>query len=124
METGLLLGLGAFTGFLSGLLGIGGGVINVPALTIIAGFPQKTAQGTALLAMIAPCFLASTQHAKLGNVAKGLLPALIAGAVLGGSLGASFAVFLPDSTLRAVCSVLFALIGMRYIYTSRNIGQE
>lgn len=114
MKMAFLLGVGSLTGFLSGLLGIGGGTINVPVLVLLS-FSQKVAQGTALLAMVLPSIRASLVHRKLGHVVAPILPALILGAITGGFLGSSTAVVLPDQILRIVCSVCFAAIGIRYM---------
>jgi uncharacterized protein len=116
----VLVCVGVVTGFLSGLLGIGGGTVAVPAMVLLTGLSQKTAQGTALLAMILPSLLGAITHWRLGNVRLALLPSLALGAVLGGSLGGSVAVFLPETYLRVICSVIFGLIGVRYIRQSRN----
>ena len=54
MNTFIIVLIGLIGGISSGLLGIGGAVIMIPALIFIAGFDQITAQGTTLLAMIPP----------------------------------------------------------------------
>lgn len=115
VRAGVLLGLGAVTGFLSGLLGIGGGTINVPALGVLAGFPQALAQGTAMLAMILPSLRGAFAHIRLKHVAVNMLPGLFVGAITGGFLGSSVALSLPERTLRVVCSIIFAAIGVRYM---------
>lgn len=116
----VLVCVGVVTGFLSGLLGIGGGTVAVPAMVLLTGLTQKTAQGTALLAMILPSFLGAVTHWRLGNVRAELLPGLALGAVLGGSVGGSLAVYMPETTLRIVCSAIFGLIGLRYIRQSQS----
>lgn len=118
-KTVMLVVIGLVSGFLSGILGIGGGTINVPALVIVAGFSQKIAQGTTLLAMLLPTTLASVTHAKLGQLRVDVLPGLIIGAFLGSSMGAELAIFLPERILRYVCSLLFFALGVRYIAQSR-----
>lgn len=88
----------------------------MPTLVLVAGFSQKVAQGTALLAMIIPTARASQAHLKLQHVALPLLPGLIAGAVAGGFLGANIALNVPEVTLRLICSFIFACIGLRYLF--------
>eukprot|EP00171_Calliarthron_tuberculosum_P001258 IDg1258t1 len=117
LRNAILVAIGLLSGFLSGLLGIGGGTINVPALVIFAGFTQKVAQGSALLAMLLPSVLASISHRKLGQVRMELLPGLVFGAIIGSSLGAELAIFLPEQALRFVCAFIFFLIGVRYLWT-------
>lgn len=117
-QRAVLLGVGTVTGFLSGLLGIGGGTVAVPALVLLTALPQKASQGTALLAMVLPSIIGAVTHFRLGNVVVPLLPGLVAGAIGGGYLGSSLALYLPETTLRLVCSTLFALIGFRYCFVS------
>ncbi|CAN8062335.1 unnamed protein product [Agarophyton chilense] len=114
ISTWWLLPVGACTGFISGLLGVGGGSINVPTL-VLAGFPQRMAQGTALLAMILPSMRACFTHMRLRNVLTNLFIPLLCGALLGGALGATTAVMLPEATLRMVCSVFLLFISFRFL---------
>lgn len=116
----LLAVLGCGSGFLSGLLGIGGGTVNVPALVLLAGFPQKVAQGTALMAMVLPSVRGGYAHLKLGQVRADLLPGLVVGALAGGFFGASAAVRMPDKALRVVCAGVFAAMGVRYLLPGRQ----
>lgn len=111
----LLAAVGACTGFLSGLLGIGGGTVNVPVLVLFAGFSQKLAQGTSMAAMFVPSVRASFTHFGLGQVAVSLLPALALGAVMGGSIGASLALYMPENALRIICAFVFASLGVKYL---------
>ena len=107
------------SGFLSGLLGIGGGTINVPTLVLL-GFSQTVAQGTALMAMVFPSIRGAYTHFKLGHVRTERLPGLVAGALLGGFLGASTALRLQEGTLRVVCSGIFAMIGVKYLLPGKK----
>eukprot|EP00667_Euglena_gracilis_P021360 EG_transcript_23378 len=106
--------LGSVAGFLSALLGVGGGSLLVPCLAL-SGFPQHIAQGTALCAMVLPSLFGSTQHHLRGNVAWRAAPFLLLGAFVGGASGGYFAVVLPEYLLRGLFSVGLAAIGVRYI---------
>ena len=65
----LLLIIGLAAGFLSGLVGIGGGIIMVPALVLVLGFTQKQAQGTSLGVLVLPVVaLAVWQYYKQGQI--------------------------------------------------------
>lgn len=94
-----LLLAGAFTGFLSGMMGVGGGTIMVPAMVLLLGMPQHTAQGTSLLAMVPASLVGAHTHLRLGNVdqdlALGLVPGVLVGTFLGGSS--------PTSSRKAPC---------------------
>jgi hypothetical protein len=113
----LLIGLVA--GLLSGLFGIGGGVVVVPALVILLGYGQKTATGTSLLALLLPVgTLAVLSYAKAGhvNVRAGLLVA--AGIFLGALAGAQLALGRSEVTLRRGFAVLLIALAVRLLVGS------
>jgi len=106
--------LGALAGILSGIFGIGGGVVIVPGLVVLLGYGQKTATGTSLLALLLPVgALAVHEYAKAGhvNVRAGLLVA--AGVFAGALFGARFALGQPETTLRRLFAVLLAALAVR-----------
>ena len=93
----LVLALGIFAGILVGLLGIGGGIVLVPAMIYVLHMDQHLAQGTSLFILLPPIGLgALREYWKAGNVdlRAGVLCA--AGMILGAYLGSKFAV--PMST--------------------------
>jgi uncharacterized membrane protein YfcA len=101
---------GLAAGLISGLLGIGGGLVLVPFLAGWLGMPLKRALGTSLLAIVAIVVPGTIVHAALGNVDLGIAVALAVGAVPGARLGAGIALGTRDRTLRvAVGSFLFAV---------------
>lgn len=108
---------GAATGFLSGMMGVGGGFIMVPAMVLLAGFGQHMAQGTSLLVMVPLGAAGALTHHQLGNVAKDYLPGLVTGIILGAVLGGNIADFIPDANLRLGFSMAIILMGIRYIRT-------
>jgi len=113
--------LGSAIGFIAGLLGIGGGVLNVPALVLLFGLSQKVAQGTSLAAMILPSTFACAHHVQTNNIAYRLLPGLICGIFLGANVGGHLALaYFTEATLRVVCSIMFGCIGAFYIYKNRS----
>jgi len=108
----LLIGLVA--GVLSGMFGIGGGVVVVPALVLLMGYGQKTATGTSLLALLLPVgALAAVSYSRAGhvNVRSGLLVAL--GIFAGTLAGATFALGRAEGTLRRLFAVLLAALAVR-----------
>lgn len=108
---------GAFTGFLSGMMGVGGGTIMVPVMVLLAGFTQHIAQGTSLLVMVPAGAIGAFTHWKLGNVEAGILYGLIPGILLGTYFGGSLAHIMPDNTLRFIFAVIMVLLGFRYVQT-------
>jgi uncharacterized membrane protein YfcA len=115
----VLLITGILTGFLSGMMGVGGGTIMVPAMVLLAGFPQHTAQGTSLLAMVPAGGVGAYTHWKLGNVRTNLLMGLIPGILIGTYLGGTLAHFLSDGTLRLVFAAVLIWTGVRYLKSDR-----
>ena len=111
----ILLVSGAVTGFLSGMLGVGGGSIMVPAMVLLAGFDQHTAQGTSLLAMIPVGATAAYAHWRLGQVNKIVLPFLIPSIIIGAVIGGVFAHYLPELILRLVFAVVLLWNGIKFI---------
>jgi uncharacterized membrane protein YfcA len=101
--------IGAFAGLVSGLLGIGGGLLMVPLMVSWLGVPLKRALGTSLAAMLAMVVPGTVVHAVLGHVDWLLALVLSLGAVPGARIGANLALGSRERTLRiAVGSFLFA----------------
>ncbi len=122
MDTGwpkitVLLLTGVFTGFLSGMMGVGGGTIMVPAMVLLAGFEQHLAQGSSLLAMVPAGAVGAYTHWRLGNVRTNLLTGLIAGILMGTLLGGTMAHVLSEGTLRIVFACVLIWTGLRYLRT-------
>lgn len=113
----VLLMTGVFTGFLSGMMGVGGGTIMVPAMVLLAGFSQHTAQGTSLLAMIPAGGVGAFTHWRLGNVEVKLVPGLIPGILAGTFLGGTLAQILSEAALRIVFAVVLIWTGGKYLKT-------
>ena len=114
-STAILLLAGALAGFASGLLGIGGGTVMVPALALGAGFPQQLAQGTSLAAMILPSLVGALTHYRLGHVRGDVAPWLLAGITGGAYVGGSLALGLPEGILRGVFALVLLWTGARYV---------
>ena len=110
---------GALSGFLSGMMGVGGGSLMVPAMVLLTGFPQVLAQGTSLLAMVPAGSAGAHQHWQLGNVVRRLLPGLVPGILAGSWLGSSFALRLTDGTLRFAFAAVVVYTGARYLRAPR-----
>jgi uncharacterized membrane protein YfcA len=109
--------LGLAAGTLSGLLGIGGAVVIIPALVFIFGFDQKLAQGTTLLLMVPPIgILAALQYYRSGHVdikAGAIIAALF---FVGGFFGAKLADLLDPSIMRKVFAVCLAGIAVKMFF--------
>lgn len=116
---GFLL-VGTFTGAVSGMFGIGGGVFVIPAMVYLFGFSQKTATGTSLAMLLPPIgILAFLQFHRAGHVSVPAAILLIAGFLAGSWLSAGYAVSLPDLLLKRLFGGLLIVMGAIYILTAR-----
>jgi uncharacterized protein len=97
--------LGIVAGLLSGLFGVGGGIVFVPILTWL-GLTQLHAEATSLLAIVPTAIVGTWRHVRYGNVMA--RPALVIGvASIGAAVGgAQVAEVLPEATLRRLFAVL------------------
>ncbi len=117
METVSYLVLGLAAGVLSGLIGIGGGIVVVPALVFIFGYSQHQAQGTTLAMMVPPIgILAAYVYWKAGYVDIRAASLLCAGFFLGGLAGARVAGDLSSPALEKVFGVVLLVISLRMIF--------
>ena len=116
--TWLILLVGVVVGAVSGVVGIGGGILFVPALVWLFGMDQHKAQGTSLGALLAPVgLLAFMEYYRNGNadLRVGLL--LAAGFLVGGYFGAVGAQHIPDLWLRRIFAVMLVVIGGRMFFS-------
>jgi uncharacterized membrane protein YfcA len=109
--------LGLIAGALSGLIGIGGGVIIVPALVFLFGLSQHQAQGTTLALLVPPIgFLAAWTYYKQGYVDIRIAVLIAVGFLVGSLLGAKLSIGLPTVVLERVFGVALLLIAIKMIF--------
>jgi uncharacterized protein len=118
----VLLLLGLLTGFISGMMGVGGGSFMIPLMVLFAGIDQRTAQGISLLAMIPASAAGVWTHWKMGNVRTGVLPGLTAGVLAGVFAGAASAHLIPEMELRLLYVLLLIYIAARYLRKTPRPG--
>ncbi|MDR3349974.1 MAG: sulfite exporter TauE/SafE family protein [Acidaminococcales bacterium] len=111
--TELLIGL--VMGLLSGVLGIGGGVVLVPMLALILGTPQHLAQGISLLVIIPTSISGLIALRKSNLVDFRAVRHLAAGSVAGALLSANFAHFISPLVLKKIFGIFIIYAGMRMI---------
>ncbi len=114
----LFLATGAVTGFASGMMGIGGGVIMILSMVMLAGFNQHLAQGTSLLVMIPAGCAGSLTHWRLGNVTMKILPGLVTGILAGATFGGYSAHLIPEDAMRLLFVLVIFVMGVWYIRVS------
>ena len=108
--------IGLTGGIFSGLLGIGGAVIMVPALIFIAGYNQLQAQGTTLFAMIPPIgILAAFEYYKAGHVEIKTAAFIAAGFIIGAWFGSKIAISINPVILKKIFGFLLLYISIKMI---------
>lgn len=114
--------IGCCVGFISGLVGIGGAIIMIPALMFVAGFPQLTATGTSLAVLVLPIGLAAViQYYRSGNVDV-RAAVIIAITFFFFAWGGSFlAKKINPIALRMGFGILTTLIGAYIIFTTSKM---
>jgi hypothetical protein len=106
--------IGIAAGTLSGLFGIGGGIIIIPALVFLQGFTQLKAQGTSLVAMLPPVgILAFMEYYKKGNtdVVAGIIICITM--LISAKFGGQLANMLPMSVMKKAFGVFIILVGIK-----------
>jgi hypothetical protein len=112
--TWMILLVGLVVGLASGVVGIGGGILFVPALVFLLGMDQHKAQGTSLGALLAPVgILAFYEYYRKGNADIRVAALLAAGFLVGGYFGAVGAQHIPDVWLRRIFAISLIAVGGR-----------
>ena len=116
----LFIVLGVFAGLVSGTLGLGGGVVFVPALVILCGFGQKSAQGTALAVMVPMTLLGALRYWKNPEIdmSMTIILLILLGALVGVLAGAELAFLLPNQVLRKVFAIFLVIVAVRMFIAS------
>ena len=118
-EVAGLLAIGLVAGVLAGLLGIGGGVVMVPAMVLLLGFDQHVAQGTSLLVIIPAAAFGSFTHHRRGRLVLRDAAWVAIGGVLGALLGSVTALSLDEELLQRLFAILILAIAARMLMTGR-----
>lgn len=112
--------IGLVAGVLSGLLGLGGAIVIIPALVMLLGYSQQTAQGTALVMMVLPVgALAAWQYYQQGFVEVKTALILAAMFFIGGYFGAKLAVHIPHEMMKKGFAVVLLLIAVKIWFDSK-----
>jgi hypothetical protein len=105
---------GLAAGIVSGLLGVGGGIVMVPLLAGWLGMPLRRALGTSLAAIVAIVVPGAAVHAINANVDWAIFAALVVGAVPGARIGSAIALGAGERTLRALVGTFLLVVALAY----------
>jgi uncharacterized membrane protein YfcA len=116
-----LIIVGIFAGILSGLVGIGGGIILVPALVYLLGFSQMSAQGTSLALIMFPVgILGVMQYYKHGYVDFKIIPIIAIGFIVGSFFGGKISTNLPQDTIKKIFAALLFIIALKMMFFDKR----
>jgi len=109
--------LGGAAGALSGMLGVGGGIIMVPALVFLFGLSQHQAQGTSLAVMVPPVgLLAAIVYYKKGYINIPMAALVAAGFLAGALLGANLSINIPETALKKAFGFILLLTSVKMMF--------
>jgi uncharacterized membrane protein YfcA len=129
LQTILILSIiGLFAGILSGFVGVGGGVIIVPALVFFLGLTQHEAQGTSLFVLMMPVVaLALLNYWKAGNVNWKFALIIATTFLVGGFIGSKLSLRLSPGLVKLIFGIFMAYVSFKLIvsgYTSINSNES
>ena len=117
----ILLMVGVAAGILSGIVGIGGGIVIVPALVYFLGYSQKMAQGTSLAILLLPIgLLGVLQFYKAGYVNWRVTAVIAAAFFVGSYFGSRIALSVSQEALKKIFAVLMVIVAIKMLLPSGN----
>ncbi len=116
IRNGILISL--FVGFISSILGIGGGIIHVPAMIHVLGFPVHTATSTSHFVLAMMAFFGSLVHWYEGTLSSGIREVLILapGVIIGAQIGASLSLRVHGKSIVRGLAIAISLVGVRLLF--------
>ena len=120
MDIVIAVVVGLVAGVISGMLGVGGGTISIPAMVLLLGVDQHTAQGVSLAAMMFTALVGAFIHYRQGNVKLSVVFLIIPGAVAFSYLGAWAAGHVTAEWLTRAFAIFLLLIGCRMLLFNRG----
>ena len=113
----LVIIVGLVAGVLSGLVGVGGGIIIVPALVFILGFSQHQAQGTSLGILLLPAgIFAVLNYYKQGHIDLKVVLILFVGFLIGGFFGSKISLSLSEAAVKKIFAVVLLVIAGKMLF--------
>jgi hypothetical protein len=112
----ILLVIGIITGVMAGMLGVGGGIVVIPALVMIMGLSQQTAQGTSLAMMLPPIgILAVYNYYKAGHVDFRFAILLAIAFIAGSYFGSKIAITIPQALMKKIFGGVLFLVSIKML---------
>ncbi len=117
----ILLVIGLIAGMLSGVVGIGGGIVIVPALVFFIGFSQRMAQGTSLAIMLLPIgLLAVIQFYKAGYVDIKVSAIIAFAFFIGSYFGSKIALTVSQDVLKKCFAILLFIVAIKMLFFDKS----
>jgi hypothetical protein len=117
----ILVCIGLLAGFLSGMIGIGGGIIIVPALVYFLGVSQQSAQGTSIALMLPPIgVLAAMNYYKAGSLDIKYALVIAITFIIGGYLGSKMSLaYFSEATMKKVFGLILMVVSIKMVFFSK-----
>lgn len=115
-RTLVLVVIGLVAGFTSGLFGVGGGVLIVPGLMLLAHFDQKRASGTSLVAIVPIALVATVSYFVAGHVVWGVALPIAVGMIVGGAIGSWLLSKLPTAVIAWAFIVVLVAVAIQLLF--------
>jgi uncharacterized protein len=121
----ILIIIGIAAGILGGMVGVGGGIIIVPALIFFLGFSQKMAQGTSLGILLLPVgILGVFQYYKQGYIDMRVVLIISLGFLIGSFFGSKIALSLPQDTVKKIFAVLMIIVAVKMLFFDKKVEEK
>ena len=119
-----LLAIGLAAGFLAGLLGVGGGILLVPAMVLLLGFDQHVAQGTSLVVIVPAAMIGTWTHYRRGTIRPRDALLVAAGGVIGAAIGSLSALSIDDAILQRLFAAVLLVVAVRMLLPNRSSAED
>ena len=120
----LLVGIGLLSGTIAGLLGVGGGVIMIPAMIIVAGIPAVTAKGTSLAVIVPTSIVATQRNLRRHNADLKVAAAVGLAGIVSAYLATRISVELDEQLSNRLFAALLVVVAVRMIITTRRAAPD
>lgn len=113
MTVALLIVIGVAAGVLASALGVGGGIVFVPAMAVVLGFDQHLAEGTSLAVIVLTAIIGTWTHHRHGRVDWRVVALVATGGIVGAVAGSTLALQLDPTLLRRLFAIFLTIVALR-----------